>query len=87
MIVDKAKEKTGWLERPGNIGKLKVAFGIVLGLLVALDFRIHKHAYFHLEDLPGFYVIYGFIACVIIVAFSKGLGKLWLTKNEGYYDD
>ena len=87
MIVDKGNVKTGWLERPGNIRRLKVAFGIVLGLLAALDFSIHKHAYFHLENLPGFYVIYGFISCAMIVAVSKVLGKLLLLANEGYYDD
>ncbi|KKM67687.1 hypothetical protein LCGC14_1468610 [marine sediment metagenome] len=87
MIVDKENVKTGWLERPGNIRRLKVAFGIVLGLLAALDFSIHKHAYFHLENLPGFYVIYGFISCAMIVAVSKVLGKLLLLANEGYYDD
>jgi len=85
--VDKENVKTGWLERPGNIRRLKVAFGIVLGLLAALDFSIHKHAYFHLENLPGFYVIYGFISCAMIVAVSKVLGKLLLLANEGYYDD
>ncbi len=86
-MQNKVNENTGWLEKPGNIRKLKAAFGIVLGLLVALDLTIHKHAYFHLEDLPGFYVIYGFISCVIIVAFSKGLGKLRLLRKEGYYDN
>ncbi len=86
MIADKANVKTGWLERAGNIRRIKAAFGIVLGLLVVIDFLIDKHGYFHLEDLPGFYVIYGFISCVVIVAFSKGLGKLLLRK-EGYYDD
>ncbi len=87
MIEHKANEKTGWLERPGNIRKLKAAFGIVLGLLVALDLLIHKHPAFPLDGLPGFYVIYGFISCVIIVAFSKVLGKLLLLRNVGYYDD
>ena len=87
MIEHKTNEKTGWLERPGNIRQLKVAFGIVLGLLVALDWVIDKHGYFHPEDFIGFYVIYGFISCVMIVAVSKVLGKLLLLKNEGYYDD
>ncbi len=87
MIVHKVNVNTGWLERPGNIRKLKVAFGIVLGLLAALDLLIHRHAYFPLEGMPGFYVIYGFVSCVVIVAFAKGLGKLLLINKEGYYDD
>ena len=87
MIVDKENVKTGWLERPGNIRRIKAAFGIVLGLLAALDWVIDKHGYFHLEDLPGFYVIYGFVSCAMIVAVSKVLGKLLLLTNEGYYDD
>jgi hypothetical protein len=77
----------GWLERPENIKKLKIAFGIVLAVLTALDFVIHKHTHFSMENIPGFYVLFGFLSCVVIIAVSKTVGKLWLTRGEDYYDD
>jgi len=79
-------EKTGFFERPGVIGKLKAAFAIVLAVLFVLDVVVHKHPYFRWEDLPGFYVFYGFISCVVIVAVSKLLGRIGLQRQEDYYD-
>jgi hypothetical protein len=77
----------GYLERPATIRKLKIAFGIVLAVLVGLDFVVHKHPHFSWADVPGFYVLFGFLSCVVIIAVSKILGKLWLTRGEDYYDD
>jgi hypothetical protein len=77
----------GWLERPGTIKMLKIAFGIVLAVLTGLDFVVHRHAEFSWGDFPGFYVFFGFLSCVVIIAVSKILGKLWLTRGEDYYDD
>lgn len=36
--------------------------------------------------VPLFYIILGFIGCVVIVFFSKALGKMFLQKKEDYYD-
>ena len=37
------------------------------------------------EGLWGFYAIYGFVACVILVLLAKEMRKL-LMRDEDYYD-
>ncbi|MDH3666320.1 MAG: hypothetical protein OEN23_05260 [Paracoccaceae bacterium] len=38
------------------------------------------------EALPGFYAIYGFIACVALVLLATELRKV-VMRGEDYYDD
>lgn len=66
--------------------KLKIYFFITLFIFVALDFFVEHHPYFSWEGTPGFFAVYGFISCVLIVAVSKLLGRLFLQKKEGYYE-
>lgn len=54
-------------------------------LLFGLDFVLHRHAYHPLEEIPGFYAIYGFVACVLLVLLAKEMRKL-LIRREDYYD-
>ena len=60
-------------------------------LVVALDFlfiseNINKHAYFAWENWPGFYAIYGFIACVLLVLISKYILRPLIKRDEDYYE-
>ena len=55
-----------------------------IGLFVA-DFMIHKHPHFHLENLPGFYAVFGFVAFIAIVWGGVQLRKL-VSRDEDYYD-
>ena len=81
------KKSQGVLDSPKNEKILKIAFYASLAILVLLEFVVDKHAYFPFEEIPGFYIVYGFLSCVVIVAVSKGLGKLWLQRGEDYYDE
>jgi hypothetical protein len=36
--------------------------------------------------IPGFYMIWGFLSCVVIIVVSKAIGKLILFRREDYYD-
>jgi hypothetical protein len=36
--------------------------------------------------IPGFYIIWGFIGCVLIVVVSKWIGYALLFRREDYYD-
>lgn len=82
----KRKREWDWLDHPGNVRKLKIAFYIVLGLLVLPDFFVHKHVlFFPFEAWPGFYAVFGFVSCVAIILVSKLLG-FWLKRKEDYYD-
>ena len=49
------------------------------------DFLYHRHVVHPWEGLWGFYAIYGFVACVVLVLISKKLRR-FLMRNEDYYD-
>ena len=87
MKADKKQPKEWtWFDHPQNIRRLRLGFYIVLVLLVIPDFFIHKHTLFSpLEGVPGFYALFGFIACVAIILISKVLGFV-LKRPEDYYD-
>ena len=54
-------------------------------LLFGLDFILHRHAAHPWEEIPGFYAIYGFVACVLLVLLAKEMRKL-LIRREDYYE-
>lgn len=43
-------------------------------------------AHFWFEDLPAWGSLCGLASCVVIIAVSKLLGRLWLKRREDYYD-
>ncbi len=60
-----------------------------LGLLVLWDaLLVHKeHAHTWAEmNIPGFWSIFGFISCVLIIIVSKWFGHLGIMTREDYYD-
>ena len=64
----------------------KLAYGILV-LLVVADFIIPRHEiHFFGDKIPGFWSLYGFISCVLIIVVSKWLGHHWLVRDEDYYD-
>jgi hypothetical protein len=82
----KQKKEFDWFDHPQNIKRLKIGFYIVLALLVLPDFFMHKKTLFSsVEAWPGFYALFGFVACVIIILVSKLFG-LVLKVKEDYYD-
>jgi hypothetical protein len=69
---------------------------VVLALLVVYDitFVDKQHAHLTIEHLPGFWSVFGFVACVLIIILSKWYGHAkWFGSNfrimspEDYYDD
>ena len=67
--------------------RMKILYGI-LGLFMVLDwFAPRHHAYFFWDAIPGFSAVFGFVACVILIFFSKGIGHALLMKREDFYDD
>jgi peptidoglycan/LPS O-acetylase OafA/YrhL len=61
----------------------------VLALLVLIDaFAIDKeHAHTKVEHYFGFWSVFGFIACVVIILFSKWFGHRGIMTREDYYDE
>ena len=64
---------------------------VILGLLVvadALPFLVDKeHAHTGAEHWPGFWSLFGFVACALIVLLSKWYGKAGIMRREDYYDE
>ena len=70
--------------------RLRMTIGLsyaVLALLVVLDIFVDKHhAHTAPEHYPGFWSLFGFIACVLIIIVSKWYGHLGIMTREDYYD-
>ena len=79
------KEKVYFLDKKENIKKILYVFYAICGLLFVADFVIHRHIYHNWEKLPGFYAIFGFVACVILVLLATQMRK-FLMRDEGYYE-
>ncbi|HKJ98148.1 MAG TPA: hypothetical protein VJ959_04445 [Desulfotignum sp.] len=61
---------------------------IILALLAGFDALLldKNKAHTAVEHLPGFWAVFGFTACVVIIFVSKWFGRLGITKQEDYYD-
>ncbi|MBI3580844.1 MAG: hypothetical protein HY098_01995 [Nitrospinae bacterium] len=71
-----------WLEVRG----LKLFFAVLV-LLVAGDVFVPKEeGAFPGHTWAGFYAFFGFAASLLITAVAKGLSKLFIHKEEDYYD-
>lgn len=69
-----------------NADRLYKVLLIICIALFATEFFYHKHGHFSFENIPGFYLLYGFIAYCAIVLTAKLLRKI-LQREENYYDD
>ena len=64
----------------------KIAYGMLV-LLILEDFIIPRHEiHFFGDKIPGFWSLFGFISCVLIIVVSKWIGHHWLVRDEDYYD-
>ena len=61
----------------------------VLALLVLVDvvFLDKEHVHTAPEHWPAFWALFGFVACVLIVIFSKWFGHAGIMTREDYYDE
>lgn len=78
-------DKRHVFDNPANVKRLLWALAAAcIGLLLA-DFVVHRHVIHPWEGLPGFYALYGFVACVLLVLIAKEMRKL-LMRDEDYYE-
>ena len=54
-------------------------------LSVIAEWFVHRHPHFKIEEIMGFYGIYGFVSYCFIVLTAKALRPL-LRRDENYYD-
>ena len=78
-------EKPDFFDNPDNIRNMLRVFYGLCALLFAADFAIHRHIEYRWEGIPGFYPIYGFVGCVVLVFAAKWM-RTFLMRPEDYYD-
>jgi len=80
-------EKRQYLfDNPRNTGLLVRGLLLVCAILVALDILLHRHVSHPWENLFGFYALFGFVACVLLVLLAKEMRKL-VMRDADYYDE
>ena len=78
-----SEERKPWIYR--NVKAIYYGVWVVCILLGLADFLYHKHAHYGVEEFPGFFGIYGFVGCVVLVLAAK-LMRVFLMREEDYYD-
>ena len=74
-----------WDTKKNVITFLKGFFTLCFLLFIASFFTpIHPHLPW--ENFPGFYAVYGFVACVILVLISKYVLRPIVQRKEDFYD-
>ena len=94
ILLEDDGRKHLW-DNPANVKRFLKGFFIICVLLFLLDglflaHLVHKHLSFESDTFPlegwlGFFSIYGFIACTLIVLLAKQLRKV-VMRSEDYYD-
>ena len=68
-----------------------MVFLIALVIFVLLDLFSgigpgHGHVVSPWSHIAGFFALFGFVGCLIIIIGSKFIGHYWLQRKEDYYD-
>ncbi len=82
----KRKEKTYLFDNPRNVRRVRYVLYTACAIALGADFFVHRHVDHPWEALFGFYAIYGFVACVLLVLIAKEMRKV-LMRPEDYYDE
>jgi len=73
--------------------RLKTVIWACMGILAAVvlvDVAFvdkEHHAHTAIEQVPGFWAVFGFLACVVIIIVSKWFGHAGIMTQEDYYED
>lgn len=78
-------KKQYFFDKPKNVKLVLYSLYGSCGILLILDFIVHRHIIHHWEQLLGFYSIYGFIGCTAIIIGSKWL-RTMVQRDEDYYE-
>lgn len=73
-----------FFDKPQTVKWILRGLYMLCALLVVLDFIVHRHTEHPWEGLYGFYPLYGFVGCVVLVLVAK-LMRRGLMRSEDYY--
>ncbi len=80
-------EELGMFDKPKNVKRLLIIFFIASAAVLLIDLVYQRHSIFAWEDYFGFYAVFGFVACVVLVIVSKYILRPLTMRKEEYYDD
>ena len=83
--IENTEQKVAFFDNPKNVSWMMRIFYAICILLVVADFVVHRHIYVSFEEIPTFYSVYGFVACVVLVVIAKLMRKV-VMRDEHYYD-
>lgn len=72
-------------DHPRNVRRVLILLYACCAVLLALDLFLHRHILHPWEQLWGFYPLYGFVGCVILVLVARWM-RTFLMRPEDYYD-
>lgn len=75
-----------WVDRPGSDKKIVWVLAIACLIVFGLDWTYEKHGYFDVENIPGFYALYGFVMFTGLILVAKAL-RFFIKRPEDYYGD
>ena len=78
-------EKSYFFDNPDNVKRVLQLFYVCCVVLLLLELVIHRHVLHSWENLFGFYPLYGFVGCVILVLIAKWM-RTFLMRDEDYYE-
>jgi uncharacterized membrane protein YfhO len=65
----------------------KIAYAALI-LIIVIDFFIPRHeVHFFGDRIPGFWSLFGYVACILIILISKWIGHLGIMQDENYYNE
>lgn len=73
-----------FLDKSRNVDRVAYTVYAVCAVLFLADFFYKKKSYLAAEDIPGFYAIYGFVMCALLVITAKMMRRV-LKRSEDYY--
>lgn len=79
------KDDPRWLDEPRNVDRVVRGLYLACALVFLADLLYGKHPHFKVEDVFGFYALYGFVGSVTLVLVAKQLRRV-LMRDEDYYE-
>lgn len=75
-----------WVDRPGSATTVFRALAALCVVMFLADFTYEKHGHFEIENLPGFFGIYGFVMFTGLIIAAKTL-RIFIKRPEDFYKD
>ncbi|PHQ97108.1 MAG: hypothetical protein COB40_05775 [Marinosulfonomonas sp.] len=75
-----------WVDRPGNPMRIIWILAAASALAFLADFTYEKHGTFEIENLPGFFAVFGFVGFTGLILVARLLRRL-IKRPEDYYGD